>query len=566
MNLESLGEVITTDVLVIGGGISGVVAALKAKEEGAEVLIVDKATVGYAGQASRAGNGLWSLGPEHSIDKFVEYRVRKCGDYLCDQELLRKMAEMNFSAIQQLSDWGVNVSKDSDGKIKVWDLHIMPWGQTGVDLDMMKDLAKTVRKRGIKILNKTHISDLIMDGDRVAGAVGFSIEDAKFYIFRAKSVVIATSGTGFRSARMFIGAGDGMALAWRVGAEMRNAEFGNFYDINEERTGESLYGSSHTFIYNALGESLHDKYVKWDAPDITIQICLAMEKEVMEGRGPLYCDRDKIEGNWKMITSKEGVIDGINRLWPRKLNWSKRIHDRIEECGAAMGSRPIVKLCLHGNKGFIKVDHDMRTSVKGLFAVGTDAGDGSSWAGAIPQPFMMRGAGLMQAILLALLGGPTAGRFAKENTLCDADAAQVNQLKSDLFAPLKRDKGVTPEEIIQGMREIMVPTRYNLRRSKERLEEALGLIANVKDKVPSLYAKDPHGLSNAMGARAMPVIGEVSYTAALMRTESRGWHYREDYPARDDKNWSKWIVLKKDGEKIATYTMPIPFERYQIRP
>ena len=112
----------------------------------------------------------------------------------------------------------------------------------------------------------------------------------------------------------------------------------------------------------------------------------------------------------------------------------------------------------------------------------------------------------------------------------------------------------------------MAPMKYNLRRSKERLEEALANLNELDNKLPALQAKDFHYLGKCHEVYSMALSAKLTYTAALMRSESRGFHFREDYPDRDDKNWLKWIILQQDGDKMKVSTQPIPTSGYKIRP
>ena len=108
--------------------------------------------------------------------------------------------------------------------------------------------------------------------------------------------------------------------------------------------------------------------------------------------------------------------------------------------------------------------------------------------------------------------------------------------------------------------------KYNLRRSKERLEEALTKLEELKEKLNALQAKDPHYLSKCHEVRNMTLCAELTFRAALMRSESRGFHFREDFPKRDDKNWLKWIVIKQDKGEMTLSTKPIPIGNYKIKP
>src|SRR5208283_4290425 len=111
------GDVISTDVLVVGGGLGGLVAAIKAKEYPVEVLIVDKQTIGWSGKAPKIGGGLWVMLPSDDADKVAEYHVRNIGFYLNDQELLDLYARESFNAVKQLTDWGVKLATDAEGNL-----------------------------------------------------------------------------------------------------------------------------------------------------------------------------------------------------------------------------------------------------------------------------------------------------------------------------------------------------------------------------------------------------------------------------------------------------------------
>ena len=124
----------------------------------------------------------------------------------------------------------------------------------------------------------------------------------------------------------------------------------------------------------------------------------------------------------------------------------------------------------------------------------------------------------------------------------------------------------SPRDAISVLGDIAAPMKYNLRRSKERLEEALGMIDKLKQKLPDLHAKDLHYLSKCHEVKSMACCAELTFRAALMRSESRGFHFREDFPERDDKNWLKWIMIKQDKEEMKLSTQPIPLGKYRIKP
>lgn len=564
VSLENLGEIITTDVLVVGGGISGLITSIKAKEHPVDVLIVEKQTTGWSGKAPKTGGFLWVMTQDDDINEFVDYHVKNMGLYLEDQELLRAYAEETHEAIDEISDWGVKVARDEEGKLDTMYFLSNKWSAVGVGLDMNIQLRKRARKMGVKIMNKIQIVDLLKQGDHIVGAVGFNIINQRFYIFKAKSTVLANGSCNYVVTKMWsAGRGDGIAAAYRAGAEMRNAEFSNWTEIRyKANLNEALH--SMYAIHNKDGELLAEKYnFPKGLPDESIDALLAMEKEVKEGRGPIYFDHSLLH------LDKTLVMQNVrNKNW-KKLNWIRGSltynYGKDLQYGK-IGEKPEANPSFVGELAPIKVDHDMKTTLPGLFAVGDTSWAGSCWIGARPPPGGLRGSGLMTAILSGRRGGFSAGLYALKTEQLDIDVEQVEQYKKDIFSPLNSGNGISPKEVLRKIQEVMTPFKYQLRRSKDRLEEVLSKIEEIKKMIPSVSVKDGHGLLNWNEVRSMTLCAEMTYRAALMRTETRGWHVREDYPERDDKNWLKWIIVKQDTGKMTLSTEPIPIEKYEIKP
>jgi succinate dehydrogenase/fumarate reductase flavoprotein subunit len=209
----------------------------------------------------------------------------------------------------------------------------------------------------------------------------------------------------------------------------------------------------------------------------------------------------------------------------------------------------------------------MKTSLDGLFAIGDTSYAGSALAGAVPSPpGVSPGCGLLNAVISARWGGPPAARFARKAVSPEVSYDEVKRLKEEILAPLKRNKGLLPADAISAIQDVASPIKYNLRRSKDRLEEAISKIKEVQERLGDLCAKDGHGLGKCHEARAMAVCAEITFRSALMRTESRGMHFREDYPKRDDKNWLKWVIAKQEAGEMVLSTEPVLIEKFKIKP
>jgi len=559
--IEELGEVISTDVLIIGGGIGGLVAAVKAKEENpdAEVLIVEKQTVGWAGKATKIGGILAFLGPNNNGDKFLDFQVRTSGLYLNDQDLLSKYIQSSYRAIEDFDKWGAKLARTPDGKLIAFPNNFAPeLSMTFIDIDLMLPIRAKARQMGTKFMNKVHVVDLLKRANKVIGATGFNIVTGKFYIFRAKATVLANGSCGYKVRRFWVaGTGDGIAAAYRAGAEMRNAEYGNLYGhtVYQDTDGGMV---GHQFLVNRLGENLAQKYIPGTGPTgvfLPVPLAVGLEKEVAEGRGPITFAPPPTEGG------------GYPKMGLPKLNdWSQRMAEKEAKYGLPPGTKREIAIPLHGETSCIKVDHEMRTSLKGLWAIGDTSYAGSAVAGAVcSPPGITPGSGIMYAVISAAWAGPSVAHYAKEVPQNSLDYTKTKNLKEEIFAPMQSGTTFLPGNAISALQEVTAPIKYNLRRSNERLNESITRVQELNEKLPELTAKDLHYLSKCHEVKSMVLCAELTFRAALMREESRGSHFREDYPNRDDKNWLKWVIIKQDSSKMKLSTQSVPIDKYKIK-
>ncbi|MBN1570223.1 MAG: FAD-binding protein [Acidobacteria bacterium] len=552
---------LNADVLIIGGGFGGLAAAIRIKElsPDASVLLVDKQTIGWGGKANKGAGVLWLLTPEDNLEAFVDFHVKNIGIYLNDQDLLRSMAQESYGAVMKLADWGVKVLKTPSGEPDVSRLPL-GWSLAAVDLDMMQPLRTKAAKLGVKLVDKTHVIELMKQDERVTGAVGFNLLNGRPAVFNAKATILANGDCDFGVMRMWANAtGDGIAAAYNAGAEMRNAEFGNFYDVINKATGiPVVFGFNN--LYNAQGEHISSRYMQGPQPDIPISIILGMEKEVIEGRGPVYIDMAEYASSMGNGGIFKWDRPHLNALFEREFA-------KAQQYGPPPSKRIEASLGFTGELSPVKVDHDMETTIPGLWAIGDTSYAGSAWAGATEAPpGRLRGSGLMNALLSALMAGPSVSRYIAETTLPSANSTDLARLKESIYAPLNRETGYQASAAIRSIQEAVIPVKYSMRRNRERLEEALTKIAAVQVRLPELSAKDPHELGRCHEARCIALCAEIEFKAALARTESRGWHYREDYPQQDDENWLKWVIVKKVEDKMVVKTEAIPIERFKLKP
>ena len=550
-------------MLIIGGGIGGLVTAVKAKEENpdVDVLVVEKQTAGWAGKATKIGGILAFLQPEKDASKFLDFQVRTSGLYLNDQDLLAKYIQSSWNAIDDFDSWGVKFARTPDGNILAIPNNFAPeLSMTFIDIDFMLPIRARARKLGVKFIDKVHIVDLLKQGDKVVGAAGFNIVNGNYYVLKSKATILANGSCGYKVRRFWVaGTGDGIAAAYRAGAEMRNAEYGNLYGhtVYQDTDGGMV---GHQFLFNSQGENLAKKYLPDSGPTgvfLPAPLAVGLEKEVAEGRGPIR------------FTPPPAGSGGFPKMDLPKINdWSQRMAEKEAKYGLPPGSEREIAIPLHGETSCIKVDHEMRTTLEGLWAIGDTSYAGSAVAGAVcSPPGITPGAGILFAVISGTWAGPSAARYAAgQSSGNDIDAGELDSIREAVFAPLRRTKGVQPGEVIDSLQEVTAPIKYNLRRSRGRLEQALDVMENLKEQLPELQAKDLHYLSKCHEVKSMVLCAELTYRAALMREESRGSHYREDFPQRDDEQWLKWVIVKDQNGEMKLTTEPVPVETYKVQP
>lgn len=567
---------IETDILVVGHGISGLSAAITAKEEApdVDVLTVDKACVGYAGKANKGGGHVAYI-PEGGEEQYVEYHTRNLGDYLNDQDMLRKYAKNTIKTMDRWESWGVKIMhRDSQQNAHP----VIPWRICLVDLDMMIHMGKHAKKLGVRSMEKISVTELIKDGNRVTGAMGIDLISGDLIVFKAKAVIMANGNQNFKVMRMWNSSrGDGIAAAYRAGAKIRNAEFGSFMNILNMSSKTVAYGAEDVLV-NSQGELCTereglDESLKSVVGGVDLGgfQAILMYFDVRDGKGPIYEDVEKNEFIGSFIGRNMCCYGGdadppfyrpvAQKFWNTLYN-----KNRLGSFSLENNLREVIPGVI-GEQSPLAVDHDMATSLDGMFASGDICANGSSWSGAVPTPpGRNRGSGLMHAVFTGIIAGTSASKFAGENDFGNIDPAQIEKVEKKVARLLNKTDGIDPEQIIWEIKNLIQPVEYTGYKSEERLREGLDRVLALKEKLTELKAKDPHGVSAANECESIVLGAEMFFRASLERKETRGWHIREDFKERDDENHLNWIVLQNNEGSMSVSREDIPIEQYRYKP
>ena len=559
-------RIFDTQILVIGGGISGLSAAVSAKEAHpeADVLLADKACAsrGFAGKAGRTTGLISYVTEEDDPEDFVKHCVEHIGFYLNDQDLLREMAENSRRIVEKVSDeWGVNLVRDDDGKI-VYAKWPTPWGTAGIDPDMCIAISAKAKQLGVRFLDHTAFVKLTLKDGRVRGAIGFEIDTGRPVAVNADAVIMAAGDQNYLITTGWCATGNGIYMAYEAGAKMRNVEFCSMCDFaRKDPDGIIYYGGhggahiAHDHLHTA-NENISQKYRPGFHSSIDPEAINAWYQETVKGNGPVFVDLSDFAQN-------EGVLF---RWHP---NATKRRAIMHTKTNIGDGKNFEVVPGFLGEVSSVRVDHDMKTTVPGLFAAGDTCGSGSARGGAAPTPpGKIHGTGILNAFFTGMKAGKNAADevCGKEYVKAGITDLEIDEALGEIFAPMESEGCYDIHSALADIQDIVAPVDYSMVRSEERMKKALEETLAYKEKLKELKAEDYREALRCFDLKCMALCSEMFYRASLERKETRGFCFREDYPDMDNKEWLKWIIVEKDGEGMKISTEDIPIEDYRYRP
>jgi len=560
MKNDKFEDIIETEVLIIGGGLAGAYAAIKAKERGAQkVLIVDKSYVGKSGCSSFAAGVFTSFIPEEDDFDFWFKEIVNHGEYMNDQEWLGLHLSEVYERVREMDSFGVKFAKGKRGEFirtpgRGEFKNIKFYGP-----QLMEAMRKRCEQNNIKLIDWVMMTDLVIRDGRAVGTVGFHCRSGDFKVFKAKSIVVTTGGCRFKTnlSGHRMTTGDGHAMLLRAGCEMMNLEINqsNLAAANFEMSGPgmNMYQGLGAKFVNRKGEEFLSYYDPVYKERTTLRMFSgAMAVETALGNNPFYIDMRHFSSEQVMLLKEVLPL-------PTKA---------LERAGIIIGDKIVKQIewlpigpCWGSYGGGARINKNCETNISGLFVAGDAsakmaAGTNEMGAGALPN-----------AAVTGAIAGRYASEYASEVGEYQLDMDAVGKLREETMALFNRRKGVDPEHAILSIQETITPYKVAIIKKEDRLKRALDQIADIRSTViPYTYAVDPHHLRLAHEARNMALCAELFLHAALMRKESRGIGFREDFPFRDNVNWLKWIILKMSGQKVLSKTEDIPVERYKVRP
>lgn len=533
-----------TDVLVIGGGLAGSFAAIQARVSGMKATIVEKAFTGKSGGAALGASWLAVFNPEwgHQFETWMAF-ITEVGEYLNNRDWVEIIVKESYQRYDDLLEWGVPFAS-TRGRSPAPGAHAMPL----VKNTIMPVLRARALEAGVRILDRLMITDLVKGCGGVCGAVGFDARNGDFYTLKAKATVVATGSGAFKMPGWTDSywTADGDAMSYRAGAEIVSKEFGGkdggtLKDFGSARIG--VAGGYSRYV-NGDGEPFIPRY----APKYETETrrMIASLFEVHEGRGPITLDFESATPEERERAAKSAESSGLDWLAERIGFDAQTVGKAKVEFGSWVGNQP--------SQGGVFVDTDCRSALPGLYAAGDCAG--TRMCGSCYAPM---GYGLAGASVTGHRAGRSAARYASTIGFSEVDQDQLAALKDAAYAPLLRTSGFSPRFLTTTLQNLVVPYYIMQIKHADRLQAALTLLEFVKGHlVPRMRAQDIHDLRMAHEVRNMTLNAEMCLRASLFRTESRGTHYREDFPHRNDPEWLAWTLLKEEGGEMRLMKRPLP--------
>ena len=565
------------DVLIIGSGSAGLRAAIEAHDAGARVLIISKSPKGDPHTVLARGGinaALGTMDPEDNWMVHAADTLRE-GVFLADYERVEILCKNAPDAVNELVNWGARFHREKDGRLTQRFFGAHTYRRTVFYRDwtgneIIRVLMDQIQQRKIEIIDNVYITKLLKsndvneevptgEGEEVKEALGIDIEKKEILIFECNSLILATGGYtrvySVSSSRIFENYGEGVALAYEVGADLVDMEMVQFHPTGmvwpEKALGtlatEAIRGEG-GILLNSKGERFMKNYyperMELGPRDI---VARANYNEIVDGRGTEH------GGVWLDVThlTKDKILDRLPTMFEQFKNIAG-----IDISKEKMEVGPTA----HYSMGGVAVDIKCRTKIRGLFAVGEVISQ-------IHGANRLGGNSLLDTIVFGKIVGGEAARLAKEVGERGKTRGPSSTLRLNVDSQKEyEDYGIFIfKEPIKFLKEIQELMNQNagIVRDETRLQHGLKRILELKEEFYSKdnflkdFKIDDDGNSENVvltwEVKSSLVVCEAIIRSALMRQESRGAHYRSDFPNLDDEKWNVNIYCRKEGREMILF-------------
>jgi succinate dehydrogenase / fumarate reductase flavoprotein subunit len=580
-------------VLVIGAGGAGLRAAIEASAAGVKVGLLCKSLLGKAHTVMAEGGVAAALG---NVDDRDSWRVHfadtmRGGQYVNNWRMAELHAREAPDRVRELEAWGALFDRTADGRIlqRNFGGHKYPrlahvGDRTG--LEMIRTLQDHGIHRGLDVHMEFTVVALLLDGGRIAGAFGYERERGRFKVFRARSVVIATGGIGraYRiTSNSWEGTGDGHALAYRAGADLVDMEFVQFHPtgmiwppsvqgilVTEGVRGEGgvlRNSQGRRFMFDDIPENYRGqtadnpeegwRYTQGDKnarrpPELLTRdhVARCIMREVKEGRGTPH------GGVYLDISWIKEKIEGAPAHIRKKL--PSMYHQFKELAGLDITTTPMeVGPTTHYVMGGVRVDADTQmSSIPGLFAAG-------ECAAGINGANRLGGNSLSDLLVFGKRAGEHAAIFARQSPAPSIDERQVEAAARHSLEPFERGNASENPFKIQQDLQAMMQDLVGIVRDEREMQQALVGLQEMNSRAARAgvtgHREYNGGWHTALDLENLLTVSEAITRSAIERKESRGGHFRQDYPEKDPAYATFNVTVRRGADgSMAVARVPIP--------
>ena len=515
------------DVLVIGGGPSGAWAAITAKQNGADVILVDKGYCGSSGATAPSGSGVWYIPPEKEKREEAMKSREALGGYLSERKWMKRVLDRTYENMNQLEKWGYPFPVDESGVAHKRSLQ---------GPEYMRLMRRKLNKAKVTILDHSPALELLYDSHGIAGAAGINEQTTQTWSVQASSIVIASGGCAFLSKALGCNVltGDGYLLASEAGADFSGMEFSNAYAITPK-----FSSITKTAFYNWASFTYEDGSIIEGAGSQRGRSVIA--RKLHEGQ-KVFAQLDKAKDDldlqkWMRIAQPNFFVQfdrmGINPF-----------EDRFEVTLRLEGT-------VRGTGGIRIVDETCATSVPGLYAAG-DAATRELICGGFTGGGSYNAA---WAISSGYWSGEAAAKYAfafnrngHERALTRKPVIGINEHSSG-------KDFLDASEVTKIVQSEVTPFDKNLFRTEGKLTPALLRLNHLWNEAKTSLQENQGNILRVRESAAMLATSRWMYTTALQRKETRGMHKRLDYPVIDENQHYRLITSGLDEIKVNRSTL-----------
>jgi len=555
------------DILIVGGGLAGLAAALGSSPD-LDVAVISKVHPIRSHSVAAQGGINAALGnhPDGQTDSWEKHAFDtiKGSDYLADQDAAELLCREAISVIYELDHWGAPFSRFPGGVIAQ-----RPFGGAGFPRTcyaadrtgqvLLHTLFEQATRKNVKFYNEWLVTNLVIRDGKCFGLIAYNMAGGDIVPFEAKAVIFATGGYGrvyHRSTNAYINLGSGIGMAYRAGIPLKDMEFVQFHPT-------SLYGKNILITEGARGEGGYlvnnegRRFMEDYAPsamelaprDI---VARAIQTEIDKGNG----------------FENQYVALDLRHLGREKIE--KRLPGIQEICihfaGLDPAETPIpVQPAQHYSMGGIDVDATCASPVEGFFAAGECA------CVSVHGANRLGGNSLLDAVVFGKIAGRSASSFVKKSRFPAAGEREIADEAQLLYAKIsairQRDTGENVFKLLNRLKAVM-SDKVGIFRNEKPLREALNELGAIREAYGRvfIFGKCPRycqELVTLIEFDYMMDVAEVIILGALKREETRGSHYRRDFPMRDDADWLKHTIIRWEERAPEISFRPVNVDKYK---